>query len=90
MNERALIFDKGKNMINAKIVHRFQRCHFGYGHAKKELLDLILTRFEKEREVFNYYMNNLEELEAKLQQGAEKTRPIALETLKRVRTSLGF
>lgn len=64
--------------------------NFGYGHAKKELLDLILTRFEKEREVFNYYMNNLDELEAKLQQGAEKTRPIALETLKRVRTSLGF
>jgi tryptophanyl-tRNA synthetase len=46
--------------------------NFGYGHAKKELLDLILTRFEKEREVFNYYMNNLEELEAKLQQGLRK------------------
>jgi tryptophanyl-tRNA synthetase len=26
--------------------------NFGYGHAKKELLDLILTRFEKERELF--------------------------------------
>ena len=64
--------------------------NFGYGHAKKELLDLILVRFEKERETFSYYMNNLDELEAKLQQGAEKTRPIALETLKRVRTSLGF
>ena len=57
--------------------------NFGYGHAKKELLDLIPVRFEKERETFTYYMNNLDVLEAKLQQGAEKTRPIALETLKK-------
>lgn len=64
--------------------------NFGYGHAKKELLDLILTRFEKERELFSYYMNNLEELEAKLQEGAAKTRVIATETIKRVRESLGI
>lgn len=64
--------------------------NFGYGHAKKELLDLILTRFEKERELFSYYMNNLEELETKLQEGAAKTRVIATETIKRVRESLGI
>lgn len=64
--------------------------NFGYGHAKKELLDLILTRFEKERELFSYYMNNLEELEAKLQEGAAKTRVIATETITRVRKSLGI
>jgi tryptophanyl-tRNA synthetase len=64
--------------------------NFGYGHAKTELLNLILTRFEKERELFNYYMNNLPELEEKLQIGAEKTRKVAAETLKRVRASLGM
>ena len=64
--------------------------NFGYGHAKTELLNLILTRFEKERELFNYYMNNLPELEEKLQIGAEKTRKIAAETLKRVRANLGM
>jgi tryptophanyl-tRNA synthetase len=64
--------------------------NFGYGHAKKELLDLILTRFEKERDLFSYYMNNLDELEAKLQEGAVKTRAIATETIKRVRESLGI
>lgn len=63
--------------------------NFGYGHAKKELLDLILTKFEKERELFSYYMSNLDELEAKLQEGASKTRVIATETIKRVRESLG-
>ena len=64
--------------------------NYGYGHAKKELLDLILVRFAKERETFNYYMNNLDELEAKLQEGAGKTRVIATETIKRVRESLGI
>jgi len=63
--------------------------NFGYGHAKTELLNLILTRFQKERELFSYYMNNLHELENKLQEGAGKTRKIAAETLARVRESLG-
>jgi tryptophanyl-tRNA synthetase len=63
--------------------------NFGYGHAKKELLELILSQFSKERELFTYYMNNLPELEEKLQEGAEKTRKVAAETLKRVRESLG-
>lgn len=64
--------------------------NYGYGHAKKELLELILETYAKEREVFNYYMNNLPELEKKLQEGAEKTRKIARETLDRVRESLGM
>lgn len=64
--------------------------NFGYGHAKKELLQLILDRFAKERETFNYYMAHLDELEEKLQQGAAKTRPIAHNTLNRVRESLGL
>lgn len=64
--------------------------NYGYGHAKTELLNLILENFETEREKFNYYMNNLSELDAKLQEGAEKTRKIAAETLQRVRLSLGM
>lgn len=64
--------------------------NYGYGHAKKELLELILTKFQTEREQFDYYMNNLSELESKLQEGAEKTRKIAFETLKRTRASLGM
>ena len=63
--------------------------NFGYGHAKNELLNLILTKYSKERELFTYYMNNLPELEEKLQEGAVKTKKIAAETLKRVRESLG-
>lgn len=63
---------------------------YGYGHAKNALLELIIDRFSKERELYNYYMSNLEELEAKLQEGAKKTKAIATETLQKVRTSLGL
>lgn len=64
--------------------------NFGYGHAKTELLNLILERFSTERERFNYYMTHLDELEEKLKHGAEKTRAIAQDTLNRVRERLGM
>lgn len=64
--------------------------NFGYGHAKTELLDLILEKYKTEREKFNYYMNNLSELDAKLNEGAKKTKEIASNTLKRVREALGM
>lgn len=64
--------------------------NYGYGHAKTELLNLILENFKTEREKFNYYLKNLDELDAKLKEGAEKTRKIASATLKRVRESLGM
>ena len=64
--------------------------NFGYGHAKTELLNLILETYQKERETFSYYMNNLPELEKKLQEGAEKTRVVARNTLDKVREILGM
>lgn len=63
--------------------------NFGYGHAKNELLGLILEKFAEARKMYNYYMNNLLEIDKKLAQGAEKTRPIAIETLTRVRNKVG-
>ena len=32
---------------------------YGYGHAKQALFELILEKFKKERDTYNYYMNNL-------------------------------
>ncbi len=64
--------------------------NFGYGHAKNALLELILNTFAKERELFDYYMAHLPELENKLQEGAVKTRKVAHETLRRVRERLGM
>lgn len=64
--------------------------NYGFGHAKQALFDLICTRFKQERETFNYYMNNLVELEEKLKNGAEKARKTAQPVLQRVREKLGY
>lgn len=64
--------------------------NFGYGHAKKELLDLILTTYAKERETFNYFMTNPEEVEKRLKAGEEKARLVAGKLLNQVREKLGF
>lgn len=63
---------------------------YGYGHAKTALYELILDKYKKERESYNYYMNNRSELDARLKIGADKARVIAKATLKRVREKLGF
>jgi len=64
--------------------------NFGYGHAKKELLDLLLTKFAAERERFDFFMNHPEEIEKRLIAGEEKARRVALPLLNRVREKLGF
>lgn len=68
----------------------YARGGYGYGHAKTAFLELLLGKFKKERETYDYYMSNRNELDAKLQIGADKARVIAKATLKRVRGKLGF
>ena len=63
---------------------------YGYGQAKTALLELLLEKFKTQRETYTYFMNNRNELDAKLQLGANKARVIAKATLKRVREKLGF
>lgn len=63
---------------------------YGWGHAKKDLLGAILDRFKNEREQFNQWMSNPEELNAVLKQGAEKARHVASATLQRVREKAGY
>jgi len=63
---------------------------FGYGHAKQALFELILEKFKTERERYNYYMTNLNEVEDLLQLGASKAQKVANEVLQRVRKKLGF
>ena len=63
---------------------------FGYGHAKQALFELIVEKFKTEREKYNYYMNNLHEVDKALSLGAEKARKVAQVVLNRVRDKLGF
>ncbi|MER2997050.1 tryptophan--tRNA ligase [Pontibacter populi] len=63
---------------------------YGYGHAKQALYETIISKYSKERELFNYYMNNLPELDKKLKEGADKAKAIAAPVLQRVRQKLGY
>jgi tryptophanyl-tRNA synthetase len=63
---------------------------YGYGHAKSELLQLVLTHFAKERELFNYYQENPSKIDEILAEGAKKAREIAKVTLNRARKAIGF
>lgn len=62
----------------------------GYGHAKTALFELLLERFKKERESFDYYYQNPEEVEIALAKGAQKARTVAQEVLLRVRSKIGY
>jgi tryptophanyl-tRNA synthetase len=64
--------------------------NFGFGHAKLGLLECILEKYEAPRERYNYYMNNLKELDAALTVGAEKAASVADTVLQRVREKLGY
>ena len=63
---------------------------FGYGHAKQLLFELIQTKFKTEREKYDYYMNNLFQIDTLLKLGAEKAGKTANGVLDRVREKLGF
>ena len=63
---------------------------YGYGHAKQALFELIVETFSTEREKYNYYMNNLNEVDKALSLGAEKAMIVANDVLKRVRRKIGY
>ncbi|KGO85367.1 tryptophanyl-tRNA synthetase [Flavobacterium rivuli WB 3.3-2 = DSM 21788] len=64
--------------------------NYGYGHAKQALFELIIEKFKTEREKYNYYINNLPEVDALLKTGAAKAAVVANEVLGRVREKMGY
>lgn len=69
---------------------KYQAGNYGYGHAKQALFELITTKFSEERKRYQYYMQNLSEIDAALADGAEKARKVADGVLERVRKKLGY
>ncbi|WP_243473344.1 tryptophan--tRNA ligase [Winogradskyella sp. MH6] len=74
----------------AEMKANYEGGNYGYGHAKQALYELILERFAEPRERYNYYMNNLDELDAILAKGAKKAKVVADDVLKRVREKVGY
>ena len=68
----------------------YQGGDYGYGHAKQALFELIIERFSEERLRYNYYMENLNEIDKALEIGAAKATNIANDVLSRVRLKLGY
>ena len=68
----------------------YENGNYGYGHAKQALFELIVEKFATQRERYNYYMTNLDELDKALQLGAEKARLVANSVINRVREKVGY
>ena len=63
---------------------------YGYGHAKNELFNLILKKYSVERDKFQHYISNPDEVEKILKAGATKANATANKVLNRVRKKLGY
>ena len=64
--------------------------NYGYGHAKQALFELIISKFSEERKKYDYFMENLDEIDKALAIGAEKANKVANDVLARVRKKLGY
>ncbi|WP_296382394.1 tryptophan--tRNA ligase [Winogradskyella sp.] len=68
----------------------YEKGGYGYGHAKQALFHLIMLKFDKPRDRYQSYMNNLSALDEVLFDGARKAKDVANEVLKRVRDKVGY
>jgi tryptophanyl-tRNA synthetase len=64
--------------------------NYGYGHAKQALFELICEKFKSEREKYNYFISNRNEVDELLKLGAAKAHLVANKVLQKVRVKLGF
>ncbi|MGY5352137.1 tryptophan--tRNA ligase [Wenyingzhuangia sp. IMCC45533] len=74
----------------AEMSANYKGGNYGYGHAKQAFYELLIDTFAEQRTKYNYYMNNLEEIDKALSVGAEKANNIANKVLQRVRTKIGY
>ena len=70
--------------------NKYQSGGYGYGHAKTDLLNLILEKYKDNRSKFDYLMSNKKEIDLILSEGSKKAEITAKQVLKRVKTKLGF
>tara|TARA_B100000945_G_scaffold321522_1_gene336635 strand:- start:8151 stop:9116 length:966 start_codon:yes stop_codon:yes gene_type:complete len=73
-----------------KLEHRYKNGGLGYGHAKKELFELILEIFKEPRKKFNLLIENPDEIERELLEGSEKASKVADSVMRKVKTKLGL
>ena len=74
----------------AEMKANYEGGNYGYGHAKQAFYELLINKFSEERARYNYYMENLGEIDKALAIGAKKAKVIASDVLKRVRAKVGY
>ncbi len=79
-----------EKIAEMKVKYQNVNRDFGYGHAKQALFELIVESFKSEREKYNYCINNLNEVDELLKEGAKKASFVADGVLNKVREKLGF
>lgn len=70
--------------------NKFIAGNYGYGHAKKELLEKILEYFKDAREKRDKLLNNIDYVEEVLRDGAKRANQIAEEKMDVVRKIVGL
>jgi tryptophanyl-tRNA synthetase len=75
---------------SAEMRAKYLQGNYGYGHAKQELYDCLLSTFGEAREKYQYYINNVSEIDELLNLGAQKAQVVANDVLQRVRAKLGY
>lgn len=73
-----------------KMRKNYESGNYGYGHAKQAFYELIINKFAKERELYNHYMNNVNEIDKQLNKGAKRAQVIVNDVLNRVREKVGY
>ena len=74
----------------AALAARYRAGGMGWGEAKEELFRVVNRTLAPMRERFDAVMDDIPTLDQILHAGAEKARPIAHDTLKRLRKAIGI
>ena len=68
----------------------YEKGGYGYGEAKSQLFNLILETYSKQRNTYNYLMDNRSEIDQILKEGSVRAKKIADQVIKRVKSKLGI
>lgn len=74
----------------AEVRQRYLEGGLAYGEMKQELYELLDTTFAPARERYNDLMADKKQIDAILEQGAQKARPMARKLLTKIRRKIGM
>ncbi|MFT4736912.1 MAG: tryptophanyl-tRNA synthetase [Cyclobacteriaceae bacterium] len=80
----------GESDQTEQLRQKYLAGNFGYGHAKQELLALLMEKYKEERKTYDELMSDPAALESVLEQGEQKAATVAEKVMSRVRKKIGF